>query len=245
MKGTLITLLVLAGLASAESKSITLPGKEDFTWVPGRLNTTPPYISIGNGATSTDIMVKFINAVGDDKNRWFGGTGQSHDGAKTDSGYGNDITITSSSSFTFKSRPALDGEYVALGIALPETAQSITLNFTANNKVGYSLWSYNSMTKAVTQLIGNTLAEGGTITGEGGTTTGILFTGEYTTAPVKDDMLFVVWTANYYGNGNKDASGNTTISIGNISVSYEVPEPATATLSLLTLAGLCVRRRRR
>ncbi len=238
MKGTLITLLVLAGLASAEGKSITLPGSGDFTWVPGRLTTTEPYISIGNGATSADIMVKYINAVGDDKIGWFGGTGQGH---AADTQYGPqgtnpDISIVSSSSFTFRSRPGLSGEYVALGIELPDAAQGITLNFNANNKVGYSLWSYNSTTKNVTQLIGNTYADG-----TSGTT---LFTGEYTTAPVTDDMLFVVWTANYPGNGNS-ASGGTDITISNISVSYKVPEPATATLSLLALAGLCVRRRRR
>ncbi len=224
MKGTLITLLVLAGLASAATKSITLPGKDDFTWVAGS-NAS----GIGKGPSSTEVMGQFINSVGNDKIGWFGGTGQSYGSGD----YGSDITISSSDSFTFRSRPSLSGEYVALGIKLPETAQSITLNFTADNKVGYSLWSYNSTKSIVTQLIGNTYADGT------GTKS---FTGEYTTAPVTDDMLFVVWTANH-SSGN--ASGGTDITVSNISVSYEVPEPATATLSLLALAGLCVRRRRR
>lgn len=224
MKGTLITLLVLAGLASAESKSITLPGEDDFTWVAGS-NAS----GIGNGPSSTDVMGKFINAIptSADKIGWFGGTGQSYGSGD----YGSDISITSSNSFTFTCRPVLSGEYVALGIELPEAAQGITLNFTTNNKVGYSVWSYNSTTKFVTQLIANTYVDAAKSVEAG-----------YTTAPVTDDMLFVVWTANH-PSGN--VGGGKGIAISNISVSYEVPEPATATLSLLALAGLCVRRRRR
>lgn len=222
MKGTLITLLVLAGLASAATKSITLPGKDDFTWVAGS-NAS----GIGNGPSSTEVMGQFINSVGNDKVGWFGGTGQSY----TSGDYGSDISITSNNSFTFTSRPGLSGEYVALGIELPDAAQGITLNFTTSNKVGYSVWSYNSTTKSVTKLIANTYVDAAKSVEAG-----------YTSAPVTDDMLFVVWTANH-SSGN--AGKGIAVSVSNISVSYEVPEPATATLSLLALAGLCVRRRRR
>lgn len=219
MKGTLITLLVLAGLASAATKSITLPGKDDFTWVAGS-NAS----GIGTGPTSTEVMGQFINAVGNDKFGWFGGTGQNHTSDAP-------VSIKSGNSFTFASRPRYSGEYVALGIDLPDATQGITLQFTTDNKLGYSLWSYNSTTKSVTQLIANTYVSSATSVEAG-----------YTTAPVTDDKLFVVWTANHPDGA---AEGSTIISVSNISVSYEVPEPATATLSLLALAGLCVRRRRR
>ena len=220
--------MILAGIASAESKSITLPGSSDFTWIAGG-----SALGIATGPESTADMKTFIVATGTDSSEWFGGMGQNQSNLQ---GGTNDVTIGTGGSFSFTSRPRYSGEYVALKVGLPEDAQSITLNFTADNKVGYSLWSYNSSSDVVTQLIGNTYADG--------TSSQNSFIGTYTatTSLITDDILFVVWTANLSGNS---AGGGTSISVSNISVSYEVPEPATATLSLLALAGLCVRRRRR
>ena len=231
MKKTIITLLALAGVAGATP--LTLPGTDDFTWIPGS-NAS----GIGTGS-SAEIIANLAAAItadnigNTDLTGWFGGTGQAY--AAND--YGSDISISSSSSFTFKCRPALSGEYVALGVSLEETASAITLTFANDKKAGYSLWSYDATTSTATELIALTgLTAAGTVEAT------------YNTADVNPSTLFVVWTANpSTGTGNAGAS--QTITISDIALSYTaapaVPEPTTATLSLLALAGLAARRRRR
>ena len=231
MKKTLITLLALAGAAAAAD--ITLPGSDDYTWVAGS-NAS----GIGTGA-SADIVQKLATAItasdigNTDTVGWFGGTGQAYDAAA----YGSDINIISSSSFSFTCRPALSGEYVALGVSLEETASAITLTFKNDKKAGYSLWSYDATTSTATELIATT-----------GLTTADTVEATYNTADVNPSTLFVVWTANP-STGN--AGGGAKVTISDIALSYTaalaapaVPEPATATLSLLALAGLAARRRR-
>ncbi len=226
MKKTIIALLALAGVAAADS--ITLPGNTDYTWVAGS-NAN----GIGTGAVTADIVKNLadaITAAGVDWTGWFGGTGQGY-GADS---YGSDISITSGSSFSFTCRPALSGEYVALGVALPGAAESITLSFDTNNKLGYSVWSYDGTT--ATELIGSTYQSGSGSVSQ-----------TYSTDTVEASQLFVLWTANH-SSGN--AGGGAGITVSNIQLSYSaapsasVPEPTTATLSLLALAGLAARRRR-
>ena len=220
MKKTLITLMALAGVAVANTATLTLPGNDDFTWIAGS-NAQ----GIGVGASTAEIVQNFASAIttaNKDMVGWFGGTGQAH------ASYGTDISITSSTSFTFTCRPALSGEYVALGVALENAADAITLSFTTSNKLGYSLWSYNGTTATATELIGNTFSDAGDVS--------FTYTGF-----VEPTQLFVVWTANHSG-GN--AGGGTAVNVSNIGISY-IPEPATATLSLLALAGLAARRRRK
>lgn len=118
---------------------------------------------------------------------------------------------------------------------MEEAASAITLTFANDNKVGYSLWSYDAATSTATELIASTgLTSAGTVEVT------------YDTADVKSSTLFAVWTANP-STGN--AGGGTAINISNIGLSYTaapaVPEPTTATLSLLALAGLAARRRRK
>ena len=236
MKKTLITLLALAGIASAAT-SITLPDSSDYTWVAGS-NAS----GIGTGATSATIVQQLASAItasnigNTNLTGWFGGTGQAY----AEGSYPNDISITSADSFTFTCRPALSGEYVALGVELTEAADSITLTFANDKKAGYSVWSYDTTTSTATELIANTgLTEAGTVNAT------------YNTATVAPSQIFVVWTANP-STGN--AGGGQVVTISDIALSYEaaanvpatpgVPEPATATLSLLALAGLAARRRR-
>ena len=119
---------------------------------------------------------------------------------------------------------------MALGLTKTFTASSITLTFTTDKALGYSLWSYDGTT--ATELIGNTYVA----TGDVSVT--------YDKALVEPSQLFVLWTANPSGEGNTNASGGTAVNVSNIGVSY-IPEPATATLSLLALAGLAARRRRK
>ncbi|MBQ9830447.1 MAG: PEP-CTERM sorting domain-containing protein [Akkermansia sp.] len=224
MKKTLITLMALAGVAVANTATLTLPGNDDFTWIAGS-NAN----GIGTGA-SADIVQQLATAItstnigNTDLVGWFGGTGQAYGSGH----YGSDISIISSTSFSFKSRPELSGEYVALGVALENAADAITLSFTTNNQLGYSLWSYDGTT--VTELIGNTFVGGA---GDVSVT--------YDAAFVEPTQLFVVWTANH-PSGN--AGDGQTVEVSNIGISY-IPEPATATLSLLALAGLAARRRRK
>ena len=237
MKKTFITLLALTGIASAAT-SITLPESSDYTWVAGS-NAS----GIGVGATSADIVQNLAAAItasnigNTDLTGWFAGTGQAYDA----NDYGADVSITSTNSFTFKCRPALSGEYVALGVELTEAADSITLTFANDKKAGYSVWSYDESTSTATELIPNTgLTAAGTVNAT------------YNTATVAPSQIFVVWTANP-STGN--AGGGQAITISDIALSYEaaanvpatpgVPEPATATLSLLALAGLAARRRRK
>ena len=219
MRKTLITLMALAGVAVANTATLTLPGSEDFTWIAGS-NAS----GIGTGA-SAEIVQKLAMAIGSENMvGWFGGSGQAY----AQSSYPNDISITSSTAFTFKSRPELDGEYVALGVGLENAADAITLSFTTSNKLGYSLWSYDGT--AVTELIANTYVDAA---GDVSVT--------YDAAFVEPTQLFVVWTANH-PSGN--AGDGQTVTVSNIGISY-IPEPATATLSLLALAGLAARRRRK
>ncbi len=231
MKKTLITLLALAGVAGAAQ--LTLPGNDDFTWIAGS-NAS----GIGEGSSAAIIQqlasaITNPNIGNTDLTGWFGGTGQGY-------AQNNDITITGTNSFEFVSRPRYSGEYVALGVSLEETASAITLTFTNDKKAGYSLWSYDATTSTATELIAT----------KGLTTAGTV-EATYNTANVNPSTLFVVWTANYPGTGNAE-DGNTTITISDIALNYTavpaapvIPEPTTATLSLLALAGLAVRRRRK
>ncbi len=234
MKKTLITLLAICGVAGAAQ--LTLPDNSDFTWIAG---SNANGIGTGSSAAIIENLAAAITAsnIGNtDLTGWFGGTGQAY--AQSDY---NDITITATDSFTFKCRPALSGEYVALGVSLEETASAITLSFSNDKKAGYSLWSYDATTSTATELIATT-----------GLTTAGTVEATYNTANVNPSTLFVVWTANPSTGAE---SGNTLITISDIALNYTaapaapvaptIPEPTTATLSLLALAGLAARRRRK
>ena len=254
MKKTFITLLALAGIASAAT-SITLPEASDFTWIKGNTLSVTETVpapteedpdatkDVTHSITSKDVNqpiaagnIGKLAAAVTDMTGWFGGTGQGHTQTDIYDGnvYGEDISIISSTSFSFKSRPALSGEYVALGVTLTEAADSITLTFDTTGKLGYSLWSYDATTSTATELVGLTYQ------GASGSVSQT-----YNTDTVEASQLFVVWTANH-PTGN--AGGGATVTVSNIGLSYTaappVPEPATATLSLLALAGLAARRRR-
>ena len=226
MKKTIITLLAICGVAGAAP--LTLPGTDDFTWIAGS-NAS----GIGTGA-SVEIIEKLAAAItadnigNTDLTGWFGGTGQAY----AQSSYPNDIAITATNSFTFVSSSTLDGEYVALGVSLEKAASAITLTFSNDKKAGYSLWSYDATTSTATELIATT-----------GLTTADTVEATYNTADVNPSTLFVVWTANPSTGAE---SNGAQVTISDIALSYTaVPEPTTATLSLLALAGLAARRRRR
>lgn len=174
MKETIITLLAICGVAGAAP--LTLPGTDDFTWIAGS-NAS----GIGTGA-SAEIIWKLAAAItaenigNTDLTGWFGGTGQGYGQGSYD-----EIHITATNSFTFVSRSELNGEYVAVGVALPEAAESITLSFTTSANLGWSVWSYDG--EVATELFGLTYQ------GEGGSVSET-----YDTATVNASQLFVLWT---------------------------------------------------
>ena len=231
MKKTIITLLAICGVAGAAP--LTLPGTTDFTWIAG---SNANGIGTGSSAAIIENLAAAITAdnIGNtDLTGWFGGTGQAY----AQSSY-NEIKITATNSFEFVSRPSCGGEYVALGVSLEEAASAITLTFSNDKKAGYSLWSYDATTSTATELIATTgLTEAGTVDVT------------YNTADVNPSTLFVVWTANpstgAESNGAKVTISNIALSYTAVSAAPAVPEPTTATLSLLALAGLAARRRRR
>ena len=233
MKKTIITFLAICGVAGAAP--LTLPDDDDFTWIAG---SNASGIGTGSSAAIIQNLAAAITAsnIGNtDLTGWFGGTGQAY----AQSSY-NEIKITGTDSFEFVCRPALSGEYVALGVSLEETASAITLTFSNDKKAGYSLWSYDASTETATELIATTgLTAAGTVDVT------------YNTANVNPSTLFVVWTTSP-STGTGDAGAGQTVTISDIALSYTpapaapaVPEPATATLSLLALAGLAARRRRK
>lgn len=229
--------LLIAGtlVANAESTKISLPDySSGFTWVNGFRT------GMGSGETSVVSETVIANLIGKipaeaDRVGWFGGLAQD----VSLNSYPNDISITGEDSFKFTSRPKLSGEYVMLGVDLTEDAKSITLNFTTDVKVSYSLWSYDADSATVSQLIADTFkSEAGSVSAT------------YDASNVSSSTIFAVWLAN---SANQDAalSGATKITISDIGLSYvaapSVPEPSMfgllAGLGALALASS--RRRRR
>ncbi len=195
---------LLACMISSASVSgtLALPDTADFTWIPGG-NAS----GIGNAA-SAEIVQNLASAItseetgNTDLTGWFAGTGQRH--SATD--YGEDVAINGPNSFTFKSRPALSGEYVALGVEMTQAADSITLNFTTDNKLGYSLWSYDVETGTASAIIEQTdLTEAGTVSNT------------YDETTIDAGQLFVVWNANPSSGA---AGGGTTITVNGIELLF-------------------------
>ena len=229
MKKTLIALVALSGLALADSITLTNPSQDSFTWIPG---------SEGSGITLTMTAANvsgIISAIpaGTSLTGWFGGTGQGYD---AQSQWADEVIITGTDSFTFCSRPALKGEYVMMGIALPKKASSITLSFTADKYVGYALFAYDG--ENVTEIMPKAVTNADKTSGAT-----IDVTQDTTVAP---SALFVLWSSK--PDDATSVGGGQAITVSGIEVAYTpapvVPEPATATLSLLALAGLAARRRR-
>lgn len=240
MKKTFFTLalaaLAMPVMADEEVQPITLtnPPASDFTWIAGSNS------AVTHGSVTTNIVTTMgaenvqgiINAIpaGTDLVGWFGGTGQSY----AQSSY-NEIHITSDTSFTFCSRPALTGEYVMMGVALPGPAESVTLSFTADKYVGYALFAYDGT--SVTEIMPKAVTNSNKTSGATVSVTKDFAEG----AELAPSTLFVLWSSK--PDNATSVGGGTTITVSNIKVEY-VPEPATATLSLLALAGLAARRKR-
>ena len=202
--------LVLCTCAvQAAALPVALPDSADFTWIPGS-----NAIGIGNTATTAAMVQNLAAAItsptigNTDLTGWFGGTGQGHSAGS----YGSDISILSSNSFSFTSRPRLSGEYVAAGAELPETAYRISLSFdyagtvpagqsAPTGTIGYSLWGYNASASTATELIAYTTLNAGTNASQSH-----LGSVEGTT------QLILVWNANPPGGGGSGTVSGITLS---------------------------------
>ncbi len=176
------------------------------------------------------------------------------------SGCGNDDAeypaITSSSNvnstgFTYQGRTMLSGGFVALTLKFSDLIQasqtnavvsSITASFDWTTQTGvnnsstfyFYLWD---QTNGATAINSTTLA--GTASGSVSNLTLDLTSEEYQGYSKTESSVILLWN-NYYA--------NSTATISNLSVGAnltQVPEPTTTTLSLLTIMGLCLRRRRK
>ena len=159
---------------------------------------------------------------------WYTGVGQ---GAN----YASDVVPTETG-FNFKVRSGVSYEYVLGIVAAPTDTKSLTMQFTSDLNVSASIWTYDKTTEEITMLLGRTTA---TANSPFEKTVGNLELGT-------NDMVVFVWSGSAEGGGSGGADIKVTdVKLTATTSSAAVPEPTTATLSLLALAGLAARRRRR
>ena len=224
MKTSLITFFALAGIAMGDV--ITLNPTPTVTGVTGgAINANRPF----EGATNytPEDLQSIIDVIQDPTiSGWYTGVGQG-------SNYVSDVSLTETG-FNFICRSGVSYEYVLGFVSAPKDTTSLTMSFTADKNVSASIWSFNKETESITLLMGQTTATANTPFSQ---TIDNLQLGE-------NDMIVFAWS----GSATGGASGATPIAITNVSLTAtteSIPEPTTATLSLLALAGLAARRRRR
>ena len=149
-----------------------------------------------------------------------------------------DFSGVSATAFSFLGRQAYGGEYVALSLKVSDilagtgssggsTLTGMQFSCTISDAATcFSIWSYNTVSQEAT-AIRTPVAVGTVNENFSGLNLG------------ENDMIYVVWGR---------SSAGSSVSVSDISmkasISSVVPEPGTATLGLLSLAGLLVRRRR-
>ncbi len=235
---------VMPSLIGASGEStitfVTKEGKESAGWqdwpkTPGNYNPAG-FLNATNFATDAKIL-----GLQEEGWKFFMGNA-----SNSNSG---DVTGVSSNGFTFLGRWGYSGEAVTATTSVARllaendatNLTSFTVNFAVNhveNEGGTApciyvgLWSYNTTTQQAA-LLEHTSYNAHTDTSLKTLTANNLNLGA-------DDVVIVSWF---------NQSGGRANVVSNVSFSAEgqesVPEPATAALSLLALAGLAVRRRRR
>lgn len=228
MKKTLVALMALAGVATATETEIS-PLTLTTTF-----NTNKSITSSIEDFTVTDVLL--INTATDETvNNHTKGTYMDsflRPSLNVDFGTGASWTMT----FTIANKGTTDF-----------TINSITLNAFAFNGDGAS--QPNNRNFLFTVTAGETTLatkENLSITGGATTTTPLTLTlATPITINAKDDMIFSV-VVNQGAEGNNGRGSFVGLSSVAFSGSIPVvPEPTTATLSLLALAGLAARRRRK
>jgi len=269
MKKTIIALFALAGVAAADSLFPDLLQTEGETttttmnWL-GNTNPAKDFLDNAPGLTGKNVSLLteekvakvFASASDLTAAGWHATTAQmghnnTYSVSTTDST--KDVYVSANNAFKFTGRNAYEGEFVACSVAAsgllqdsPESVvTSITLEFDvtpASGGVTFSLWAWNGTT--ATSLLKGATVNNATL-GKSDVYHKFTATAEDNTIKVSNlslgtnDTIIAVW-GNSSGGGSNIIAGLTS----SYSIST-VPEPTTATLSLLALAGLAARRRRK
>lgn len=264
MKKTLITLLALAGVASAAWTADDASGwlyKSGDTWVTNSATVT-------QDTSSKDLTIQILNA--DEQTLDF----SYQEGNATRACYTFAITLnldelTSPATAT---SAAWGGSKVGIGLNNGAVTACIGSGSASWNTTGLTLGSTGSLTLVVTTGTGGSmvLAYGddgtytsvvGSQTGNGkvnGTTndggsyygwTGLKEKANITSFTIDGSIVdaiekFAVWSPDATADGLTDAAMLTNMDTV-ASAMNAIPEPTTATLSLLALCGLAARRRRK
>lgn len=250
MKKTFFLLVAVVGTAMSLEASPVILDAKDYHYVPG-MGTS------GHGSPSemTNIMQALLEHVHRDEeifrdslSGWFIGSENNDEDLVrgNTTAYGNSVMI----------KPHYNDEVIILGLALPEEAELFELKFSFdtrldkdNDKIGWTVWDYHfdpidpygKVGKVHIHSAENSESQdaSGSITikfdGEGGD----LLTGDY---------VFIMWNTQAsedYLKINGIEASYTKAGGEVVPYHYTVPEPAAATLSLLALAGLAARRRRK
>ena len=227
MKKTLIALMALAGVAAADTITLS-PGTSSNVVSGGAINDNRPFEGASN-YTCDDLKSIIDVMVDPTQSGWYVGVGQGHDS------YPSQDFVLTDTGFDFSCRSGISYEYVLALVEAPIDTTALTMSFTSSYNVSASIWTFDKTTESITLLQGRTTSKANTpctITVEN------LNLGA-------NDMIVFAWS----GSAEGGTSGGTKISVTDVSmvatVTPSIPEPATATLSLLALAGLAARRRRK
>ena len=254
MKKTLITLLALAGIAMGETLTLTIPtGNQNSTTKKDvdddgdkEIDREDVVFIVASGSTNVAAAITAFADDGKDGGYMFNNGGAVESEVANNEGF-----ITSDPEkgicLTLYGRTGAGGSGEAIVLSGTELVGSSVESFT------FSI--AGSTCDQADKAIGMTLAvvqkEGNTWTKVGNAATGSFLTGSGSSITLTLDEA-INWSDAYkvvaiVDNQAKNVTGGTTAySMNGISVSatYSIPEPATATLSLLALAGLAARRRR-
>lgn len=226
-----ISLLMPGCMLYATEVQLTLPGSMDKVTYAGSVG---PDFETYKGKNMGTIWFTSNNG---------GGLGN-YDTINKEQGEGNWVNSSNVGTITMCGRSKASGDHLAMilgsEISVGSKVSSLTLSAgEINVPEGLTINSYQLK---IAIFDGET--EVGSVTGPSGTKS-------ITLSPTDINNPFV-WGENYkviaivQGGSNSTGDVTTPYTISNIQVKADitVPEPATATLSLMALAGLCVRRRR-
>ena len=231
MKKTLIALVALSGLAMADSDLtyVTLPTTESII-TGGTIGSNRPFEQIGN--YSTDKVKSIITTKGVENFT----AGTLYWGTPQGANPGSDVVATTGANgvdLDMKARSGYAGEWVMFAVQGVDNIDSLTLTFTPDKTIGCAIYSLDAQ-GALTMLGSAEIVSANTAK----------------TKTVEDlsinasDLIVVAFGTQVTGGATSGAAVNVDgIKLG-YTTAAPIPEPATATLSLLALAGLAARRRR-
>ncbi len=259
MKKTIITLFALSGVAAAEpflpdllnqDKSLNI---DWLTYTAGLNGLTGNDSSKLTEADVTDFFKKATNLTASGWHAQIGGAQNGGDpyGVGKESIAESEVYVSAEDAFSFHGRQAYGGEIVACSVSASslisekDVVSSLTLGFSTEattNKIVFTLWAWDG--KNATSLMGGATVNSETLDNDA---LAYEFSGNTKSNTIsiaglsldKDDTIIAVWGA---------SSAGTVYTVSGLTSTYTtapIPEPATATLSLLALAGLAARRRRK